>query len=157
MPNRTNIHYFGNKEILNTCKTAFLCSRRCPADIILKSLGWAREQKEKGRCVISGFHSQIEKDVFDILVKGTQPIILVLARGIKKRWSVKIKNALEDKRLLVISTFNENVTFVTQETANKRNKIMTEIADEIFIAYKSENGNLDKLINTLKGKKISTF
>ena len=151
------LKYIGNKEILKQQKTLFLCSRKCPADIILKSLDWAKEQKEKGNCVISGFHSQIEKDIFDILIKGKQPLIFVMARGIKKRWSKQIKKAIKENRLLIISPFDENETHITQENANKRNHFMIEIADKIFIAYSTKNGNLDKLLNTLKDKEISTF
>jgi len=62
-PQHDNINYMGNKEILKSHKIAFLCSRKCPADVILKSYDWAIEQREKGVCVISGFHSKIEKDV----------------------------------------------------------------------------------------------
>jgi predicted Rossmann fold nucleotide-binding protein DprA/Smf involved in DNA uptake len=152
-----NLRYFGNKEILKKHKTAFICSRRCPADIILKSLDWAKEKKNKGECVISGFHSQIEKDVLNILLKGKQPIILVLARGMKKQWPEEIKSAIKEKRLLVISPFKDDVKHITQETANKRNKIMTELADEIFLAYSTKGGNLDRLLKNIEGKKIRTF
>jgi hypothetical protein len=44
--------YYGNKDIINNYKTAFLCSRKCPADIVLKSLDWAKSKKDKGECVI---------------------------------------------------------------------------------------------------------
>ncbi len=151
------LSYFGNKNIVKNQKTAFLCSRKCPSDIIIKSLDWARDKKNNGDCIISGFHSRIEKDVFDILIKGDQPLILVLARGMKKRWTEEIKRAIEKERLLVISPFREYEKYVTQETANKRNKIMTEIADEIFIAYNSIDGNLYKLVETLENKKLSAF
>ena len=151
--------YYGNKDIINNYKTAFLCSRKCPADIILKSLDWAKSKKDKGECVISCFHSRIEKDVFDILIKGTQPLILVLARGMKKRWPKEIKKAMEQKRLLVISPFDETITHITQETANKRNEIMVDIADEVFLAYATKDGNLDELLKGkgIKDKKIKIF
>ena len=38
-----------------------------------------------------------------------------------------------------------------------RSKIMAELADEIFLAYFTEGGNLDRLFKNLKGKKIRTF
>jgi len=124
------LSYFGNENIIKNQKTAFLCSRKCPSDIIIKSLDWARDKKNNGDCIISGFHSRIEKDVFNILMKGKQPIILVLARGMKKHWPAEIKKTIEEERLLVISPFDKNVKYITQETANIRNEIMTEIADE---------------------------
>ena len=81
---QNNFNYIGNHEILNNRKIAFLCSRKCLASIILKSYDWAIEQREQGNCVISGFHSKIEKDVFHYLLKGNQPIILTEGRGLKK-------------------------------------------------------------------------
>ena len=151
------LSYFGNKNIIKNQKTAFLCSRKCPSDIIIKSLDWARDKKNDGDCIISGFHSRIEKDVFNILMKGKQPIILVLARGMKEHWPIEIKKAIEEERLLVISPFDKNIKYITQETANIRNELMTKIADEIFIAYYTPNGNLHELVRKIKGKKIKSF
>ena len=75
----------GNIELLKQPKTAFLCSRKVPVSAVLKYYDWAIEQREKGNCVVSGFHSQLEKDVFHYLLKGKQPIIIVLARGVKEK------------------------------------------------------------------------
>ncbi|MDR1009847.1 MAG: hypothetical protein LBM04_01725, partial [Opitutaceae bacterium] len=69
----------GNETLLSHPKTAFLCSRKVPAAAVLKCYDWAVEQRERGVCVMSGFHSQIEKDVLHYLLKGTQPVIVVLA------------------------------------------------------------------------------
>lgn len=137
----------GNTDILKLRKTAFLCSRKCPADIVLKSYDWAIEQREKGVCVISGFHSKIEKDVLHYLLKGEQPLIIALARGFKKRLEPELKKALDNNRLLIITPFKEKAKRVTSETANHRNCLMAELADEIFIAYASKGGNLESLIS----------
>ena len=69
--------HIGNKALLELNKTAFLCSRKVPASIVLKCYDWAIQQREEGNCVISGFHSQLEKDVLHYLLKGNQPIIIV--------------------------------------------------------------------------------
>ncbi|MFQ5688489.1 MAG: DNA-binding protein, partial [Candidatus Scalindua sp.] len=104
-----------------------------------------------------GFHSRIEKDVFSILLKGNQPIILVLARGMKKRWPAEIKEAVKNDRLLIISPFDESAKRITQETANRRNEIMADLADEIFLAYYTKGGNLHNLIRGIKDKEIRIF
>ena len=70
-----NLNYVGNKQLLENYKIAFLCSRKCPADIILKSYDWAIEQREKRVCVISGFHSKIGKDVLRSLLKDYRDTI----------------------------------------------------------------------------------
>lgn len=151
------VEYFGNEKIIENYKTAFLCSRRCPAEIVLKSLDWAKSKKDKGECVISCFHSRIEKDVFEILLKGKQPLILMLARGMKKRWPNEIRKAVEQERLLVVSPFAESVKYITEETANKRNQIMIDLADEVLLAYAYKNGNLNKLLSAVKDKKMKRF
>lgn len=149
----------GNTDILKLHKTAFLCSRKCPADIVLKSYDWAIEQREKAVCVISGFHSKIEKDVLHYLLKGEQPIILALARGFKKRLEPELIKALDNNRLLMITPFEEKAKRVTSETANLRNHLMAELADEIFIAYTSKGGNLESLVSEIlqTGKRIYAF
>lgn len=58
---------YGDQDLLKLTKTAFFCSRTIPAEEILRTYDWAREQRKTGRCIISGFHSAIERDVFEIL------------------------------------------------------------------------------------------
>jgi predicted Rossmann fold nucleotide-binding protein DprA/Smf involved in DNA uptake len=149
----------GNRSFLEKHKTAFLCSRRCPASVVLKAYDWAKMMRNEEKCVISGNHSQIEKDVLHYLLKGSQPIIVALARGLKKRVDPEIKEALSSKRLLFVSPFETNITRVTQETANKRNEMMAEMADEIFVAYAQPGGNLERLIFKLlkSGNTVTAF
>lgn len=137
----------GNEEFLRVHKTAFLCSRKIPASVVLKCYDWAIEQREKGSCVISGFHSQIEKDVFHYLLKGRQPIIIALARGMKSKFEPGIKEAIDSRRLLIITPFEETVKRVTAETAEIRNRLMIEMADEIVIGHSSKGGMLEGLLN----------
>ena len=150
----SDLHFLGNRDILKVHKTAFLCSRKCPADIIVKSYDWAIEQRKKGNCVISCFHSRIEKDVFQILLKGKQPMIMALARGMKKRWKPEIKTAVEQNRLLIISPFDESVKRITSERADIRNRLMLALADEIRIAHSVKGGSLEALLSHCKNRKV---
>ena len=149
----------GNNEILKLPKTAFLCSRQVPAGVVLKCYDWAIAQRDAGRCIISGFHSQLEKDVMHYLLKGNQPIILVPARGLKKRLEPELKDALNEKRLLIVTPFDKEVKRVATESANLRNRLIAELADEIFVAYALPGGNIEKLITDIShtGKIISSF
>lgn len=144
----------GNKELLKLHKTAFLCSRKTPASVVLKCYDWAIEQREKGTCVISGFHSKIEKDVFHYLLAGVQPVIMALARGMKKKIEPELKAAIDAGRLLVVTPFDNSMKRVTAETAEKRNRFMIEVADEIAIGFASKGGMLERLVKEVKDKKI---
>ena len=145
----------GNTELLNIRKTAFLCSRKIPASVVLKCYDWAIAQRENGICVISGFHSTIEKDVFHYLLKGTQPIIMPLARGLKEKFPPELKRAVNAGRLLIVTPFNEKVQYVTAKTAEERNRFMIELADEVVIGYAGPGGMLERLVAEIKNKKIT--
>ncbi len=142
----------GNKEILKLHKTAFLCSRKYPSAIVLKAYDWATAQREAGNCVISGFHSQIEKDMFHFLLKGTQPIILALARGLPKRITPELSSNIEKGRLVLITPFTEGAVRITAHNAYKRNEMMVDIADRVVIGYATEDGSLAGLIKQIPEK-----
>ena len=140
----------GNKELLKLHKTSFLCSRKVPASVVLKCYDWAIEQREKGNCFISGFHSQLEKDVLHYLLKGKQPIIIALARGLKEKLYPELQKYFDEGRLLIISPFDKKVKRVTEQTSATRNKMMLELADSITVGYASAGGQLQKLLTTTK-------
>jgi predicted Rossmann fold nucleotide-binding protein DprA/Smf involved in DNA uptake len=140
----------GNKELLTLHKTAFLCSRQVPASVVLKCYDWAIEQREKDNCVISGFHSQIEKDVLHYLLKGKQPIILALARGLKAKLEPEFEKPLEQGRLLIITPFDKLVKRVSSQNAQTRNQLMTTLADQITIGYASPGGQLEELLKGIE-------
>jgi hypothetical protein len=140
----------GNTELLKLQKTAFLCSRKIPASAVLKCYDWAIEQREQGNCVISGFHSQLEKDVLHYLLKGRQPIIIALARGLKEKLEPEFKTPMEQGRLLIITPFEKTVKRVTAQTAQIRNKMMVELAESITVGFASEGGQLEKILAMAK-------
>ncbi len=140
----------GNETLLELKKTAFLCSRSIPASVVLKCYDWAIEQREAGNCIISGFHSQLEKDVFHYLLKGKQPIIIVLARGLKEKIEPELIKPLEQGRILIISPFNKTVKRVTEQTAELRNKMMIELADKITVGYVLPGGSLEAILKNSK-------
>lgn len=146
------VHH-GNIELLKLDKTAFLCSRKVPASVVLKCYDWAIEQREKGNCVISGFHSQLEKDVLHYLLKGKQPIIIALARGLKEQLEPELQKPFDEGRLLILTPFEKKIIRVTEQTAAIRNNMMIDIADNITIGYASEEGNLKRLLNSIPKEK----
>ena len=63
----------------------------------MKCYDWATEQRKSDNCVMSGFHSKIEKDVLHFLLKGKQPLILVLGRSLYKKIPEEFIKPLEDR------------------------------------------------------------
>jgi len=139
--------HIGNYELLKLNKAAFLCSRKVPAGAVLKCYDWAIAQRNAGNCIISGFHSQIEKDVLHYLLKGNQPIIIALARGLKDKLEPELANEIEQGRLLIVTPFSKDIKRVTQQTATIRNQLMIEIANTITLGFANENGSLQLLLS----------
>lgn len=141
------ISSIGNKNLLiESLKVGFLCSQAIPAGKIFKTYDWALEERKKGTCIICSNHSQIEKDVFDILLNGNQPLILCIPRGLKKRWEPKIKESLSTDRILIISPFPESVIRITHHTAQIKNELIFELSDKMFIPHVRQGGMLDRII-----------
>jgi hypothetical protein len=150
-------HTLGNENLLALHKIAFLCSRNCPAAVARKSRDWAIAQREKGSCVISGFHSRIEKEVLYRLLEGTQPIIVALARGIMKKLDPDMQAPLDAGRLLIVTRYAESVTHACEDSCFHRNRLMLELADETVIAYASPGGSLERLCGECPGARITTL
>jgi len=140
----------GNIDLLKLPKIAFLCSRKVPASAVLKCYDWAIAQREAGNCVISGFHSQLEKDVFHYLLKGKQPIIIALARGLKEKLEPELQKPLDEGRLLIITPYEKTVKRVTEKTAATRNKMMIDLADSITVGFASAGGQLEELLKGIE-------
>jgi predicted Rossmann fold nucleotide-binding protein DprA/Smf involved in DNA uptake len=143
----------GNCEIFRQYKTAFLCSRKVPALIVSKCIDWAISQCDEGKCVISGFHSTVEKEVLNRLLAGNQPIVMCLARGINRRLKPELEQHLAEGRLLIITPFDEKVTRVSKATAAARNRLMVDVADQILVGYAEKGGILEKVFANA-GKKL---
>jgi len=144
------IDHIGNQELLKLEKTAFLCSRDIPASIVLKCYDWAISQRNLGNCIIGGFHSKIEKDVLHYLLKGDQPIIVAMARGLKQRIDPEFKNEIKKGRLLIISPFTKEIKRITEKTAIIRNQLMIDLAENVAVGFISKGGNLEKLLKQTK-------
>jgi hypothetical protein len=82
------------------------------------------------------------------LLKGKQPIILALARGLKEKLEPEFEKPLEQGSLLIITPFDKSVKRVTEQTADIRNKMMIELTDNITVGYASEAGKLETLFKT---------
>ena len=147
----TDMEYLGNMELLNLPKTAFLASNTILPDMVLKCYDWAATNHEG--CVISGFNSKMEKDVFHFLVKGKQHIILVLARQMYKKIPQELLSLIDDNYLLIISV--SNAVRQSRTTALARNKYICEIADHIIFVGVNEKSSLFELKSAYSEKEES--
>ena len=145
--------YLGNQELLKLQKTAFFASSNIATETVLQVYDWATEMRSRGDCVISGFNSKLEQDVLHFLLKGDQPIILVLARRMYKVIPKELHEALIQKRLLIVSVVRQS-----KNTAMMRNRWICEMANRILFIGVTERSSLYVLKDALNNKqKIVTL
>ena len=124
---------FGNTELLKMRKVGLLASRKISSISILPPIDWATEvSKREDYAIVSGFHSKMERNVLEILLKGQCGIIVVLARGLYRKLPKQYEEAMSQNRLLIISNEKYNVKRVSEQTGHKRNEFVREIADEMM-------------------------
>jgi len=134
----------GKLDILKQKGLALFCSVKCPGNLILKTYDLARELRDAGIVVMSGFHSPMEKECLTLLLRGKQPVIWCPARRLNaKRIPREFAKPLSDGRLLILSPFKETVVWPTEKTARVRNDFVAALADGIFIAYAAPGGKTE--------------
>jgi predicted Rossmann fold nucleotide-binding protein DprA/Smf involved in DNA uptake len=150
------LFYMGNQSILELSKVAFLSSRQINPGAVLKCLDWAAEQRDKGVCVMSGFHSSLEKDVLYFLLKGIQPIVLVLGRSLYKEIPEVLQKPLNEERLLIISPVAQTFHRHSVQSSLIRNKYIVDTANEIVFGALDKDGSLYPLYKKalLDGKSV---
>ncbi|WP_310530651.1 DNA-binding protein [Novosphingobium sp.] len=125
---------------------AFFCSQSCPGDVILKAQDWANARRSDDAPVISGFHTPVERDVLRILLRGSAPVIQVLARALDgARLPAALRSAEKEGRALIVSQFAANVRQTTARTAEQRNRYILTRAATIVFAHASLGGKTEAL------------
>lgn len=150
----------GNLDLLKLKKKAFFCSSKCPGNLILKTFDYFRGFKDSGRAIISGFHSPMEKECLNILIRGEMPIIICLARSMEgarlhKSW----KSWIQDGRMLILSPFPERIKRISEKSAFFRNEFIAALANEIFVPYAAPGSKTQAFCRKVLdwGKHLFTF
>ena len=139
---------------------ALCCSVQCPGHLILKTYDLARELRDAGVTVISGFHSPMEKECFSVLLRGRQSVVWCLAKRLTQRGipGVFVRD-LAEGRLLVLSPFDEKTRRATAATALLRNQFAAALADNVFVAHAAPGSKTEIFCKQVLdwGKPLLTF
>ena len=150
----------GNPNLLVGRALALFCSVQCSGNIILKTYDLACALRDAEITVISGFHSPMEKECLNLLLRGSQRVIVCAARGIERmRLPSEWRKPFEEERLLLVSRFQSSERRVTVDLAQQRNDLVAAIADKIFVAYAAPGSKTERFCrNVLSwGKPLLTL
>jgi predicted Rossmann fold nucleotide-binding protein DprA/Smf involved in DNA uptake len=126
---------FGNLSLLQLRLLGFHSSILTPPELVLRSLELARTLRNQGVPVVGGFQSPIERECLALLLRGSQPLVIVLARDIERmRVPVKWRDALRADRLLIVSPA-VRPRRPTIRTAMQRNRFVAALADRLLVVH----------------------
>jgi predicted Rossmann fold nucleotide-binding protein DprA/Smf involved in DNA uptake len=134
----------GSLEILRHRRLGLICSVRCPGSIVIKTFDAVRQVRDAGVVVAGGFHSPMEKECLDFLLRGQQPVIVCPPKGLARlRLPSRWRAAVDAGRLLVLSLFGLDVTRTTGAQAQTRNEFVAALSHAVLIPHASPGGKAE--------------
>ena len=158
----TSEHLFslGNQNLLKHHLLGLICSIQCPGSIVIQTFDAMRELRDAGVVVIGGFHSPMERECLDILLRGSQPVILCAAKRLRGlRLGAAARKALKGGRILVITPFGDQVKRTTAAQAIQRNELVAALAVAMLIPYAAPGGKTEATAQNVlaRGQPLFTF
>lgn len=141
-------------------KLALFCSKKCPGSLIILTHDLAHALRDAEATVIGGFHSPVEKECLNVLLKGTQPLIICPARSLEgMRVPAAWRTPIHQGRLLLLSPFEKKHRRATSDLAQKRNEFVAALADVVFVAYAAPGGKTEEFCRRVLAwnKPVLTF
>ena len=150
----------GRAEILRHNRLGLICSIRCPGSIVIKTFDAIRELRDAGIVIAGGFHSPMEEECLDFLLRGTQPVIVCPAKGLAcMRLPSAWQSALDAGRLLLLSPFGDNVKHTRKSRAQPRNEFVAALSAAVLIPHASPGGKAESVARQVlqRGQPLFTF
>lgn len=142
----------GNRDLLNRYLVAFFASRTSPPESIELARKWAYEIAQTDKVVISGFHSPIEREVLDVLLKEGCSVVITLGRSLYHRIPTHLQIAYNENRVLFVSF--KSYSRPSFSNSQLRNWLTADLASEIAFAPFEDSSQLSTLFfTTTMGKK----
>jgi predicted Rossmann fold nucleotide-binding protein DprA/Smf involved in DNA uptake len=156
----SQLYGIGDRAILRSRCLGLICSVQCPGSVVIKTFDAVRELRDAGIVVAGGFHSPMERECLDFLLRGEQPVIVCAAKGLDHvplaaSWRAPIVAG----RSLVLSMFGGDVTRTTVATAQARNEFVAALAAGLLVPYASPGGKAEATARGVveRGQPLFTF
>lgn len=146
----------GNTSLLDRNKIGYFASSKIATLSVLPTLDWAADVASREDVVIvSGFHSKMEREVLDFLLRGKCGIVCVLARSIYKKIPDKFREAYNSERILFIFPFETSATRTSRHLCQQRNEYVASISDELVFSSLTPDSSLYQLYSAMSTYKPS--
>jgi predicted Rossmann fold nucleotide-binding protein DprA/Smf involved in DNA uptake len=143
-PTPARLTCLGNAALLQRPLLAVFCSQQCPGSLILQAHDLAGELARAGCATIAGFHSPVEKEMLAVLLRGQQPVVVCLGRGLERmRIPQAWKTPIQGGRMLLVSAFDGSLRRPTAASAARRNRLVGALAQAILVIHAAPGGWLE--------------
>jgi len=154
------IFLLGNAKLLDVDALGLFCSMKCPGNVILKALDLAKALREAGIPVLGAFHTSMERECLNILLRGTEPVIICPARGLEgMRLPSGVADGVKAERVLLVSPFGPTHRRANAELASQRNRFTAVLAGKAFVPHAAKAGKTEALCRDIvgMGKRLFTI
>ncbi|MGI8482989.1 MAG: hypothetical protein ACR2OU_01845 [Thermomicrobiales bacterium] len=129
-----------------------MASMKVLPSALLPAYDLAIAMRDSGRIFVGGFHTKLERECLEILLRGTQPITICPARVFNegarlysgKLWQA-VKAGIADGRVTIVTPPGVKGDRITRENATIRNAYLLTVADRVLVLYASPGGATDAL------------
>lgn len=162
----------GDRTVLARPILGLICSVQCPGSVVLKTFDAVRELRDAGIVVAGGFHSPMEKECLDFLLRGEQPVIVCPAKGLARlrlpaSWrktsevlkTSEVRPRVWPRRLVLLSPFGDKVKRTTMAQAQIRNEFVAAISRAVLVPHASPGGKAEAIAKHVleRGQPLFTF
>lgn len=138
------MNLLGNIKLLDRRKLGFLAGSKIDPLSVIPTLDWASEiAAHEDVSIVSGFHSQLERQVLEFLLRGQCGIVYVLARSLYSNVPLEFLSICTEGRMLFVSEEKQNRA--TKNTAYRRNQLVVNLADQLVTPKISPDSSLYNL------------
>lgn len=155
-----NVFLLGDLELPSPVDLALICSVSCPGSVIIQTYDAIRSLRQAGVVIAGGFHSPMERECLDYLLRGQQPVVLGPAFGVDWLQPGEVeRRAIEERRLGVVSVVSQELTKATRESALLRNAFVAALADTVFVPHAVPGGQAEVIARQAiaRGQVVLTF
>jgi predicted Rossmann fold nucleotide-binding protein DprA/Smf involved in DNA uptake len=136
------LYALGDPGILDHRLVGLICSVQCPGSIVIKTFDMVRRLRDAGIVMVGGFHSPMEKDCLDLLLRGSRPVIVCPASRLRNlKLGREACGAIDQGRLLVLSCFGQEARRMTSAQAIIRNDLVATLSSALIIPHAGRQGS----------------
>jgi predicted Rossmann fold nucleotide-binding protein DprA/Smf involved in DNA uptake len=153
------VYCLGDTRVLDGRRIGVICSVKCPGGIILQTYDLMKSIRNEAITVISGFHSPMERECLNVLLRRTCGIAICYARSLPRRMPVEYRQGIDQGRMLLLSPFGEGQDRTTRSSSAERNRLVAALADVLLVPYASPGSMTEAVCREAlaRGRPVFTF